>query len=470
MGTPVGTLVRRAPVTIEPGATVRQAAALMSDSRISSLLVTQDGLLQGIVTDRDLRTRVVAAGLDTARPVAEIATASPVTVDALMTAFDAFMLMTRRNLHHLPVMDGQRIVGMLTPSDISWHQSTSAVFLAQDIFRQDRVEDMQTVCARVPTLQRNLSQADATADAMGRVLTAIVDTLTVRLLTLAEVRLGPPPVPYVWVAAGSQARHELTARSDQDNCMVLSDDYDASRHHDYFEALARSVCAGLNACGYVYCPGEMMAITDTWRQPAATWRSRFEAWIDQPSPQALMQTCVFFDLRAVHGSAELLDAVRADVLHKTRDSSIFLAHLARNAVARRPPLTLFGRLATSRTGPNRGTLDLKLSGIAPVVDLARIYALASGEAAVNTRQRLQAAAQTHQISSQGAEDLRDTLEFLSAMRIRHQVRQSEAGQVPDNRVSPSELSNFERTQLKDAFKAVADQQAALAQRYQLARF
>lgn len=250
--------------------------------------------------------------------------------------------------------------------------------------------------------------------------------------------------------------------------MILDDSFDAALHGSYFEALARQVCNGLDACGYVFCPGGIMAMTERWRQPQQRWQERFRRWIDQPDPAALMHTCVFFDMRLVHGQSALLDAVRGRLLRYTPGKGIFLAHLTRNALSRRPPLGLFGRLDTARSGDHRGTLDLKMQGIVPIIDLARVYAVAGGHAQVNTHDRLQVAASSQEVSEQGARDLRDTLEFLAGARIRHQSRQIEAGQPADNLLSPDELSNFERTQLKDAFRVVQGLQEVLGQRYQMA--
>jgi CBS domain-containing protein len=468
--TPVRALIRRSPITVPPASTVQEVATVMRDAQVSSALIVDGGRLVGIVTDRDLRNRVVAAGLDGGVPVTDIATVQPLTVDVNAASFDVLLLMARHNLHHVPVMDGSRVVGMVTATDVTRHRNASAVFLASEIYRQDALEGLRHISTRIRELQGDLAAADATAYATGQVVTAITDALTCRLLQLAETRLGPPPVPYAWVAAGSQARSEQTARSDQDNCMILDDAYDPSTHGDYFRQLSDEVCRGLDACGYVLCPGEMMAMTDTWRQPQSRWQQYFDGWIDRPDPQALMLTCVFFDLRCIYGQASLLDDLRVATLRKTRKSGIFLAHLAHNAVQRRPPLSLFGRISTARTGPHRGAVDLKLQGIACVVDLARIYALGAGQSAVNTQQRLRAAPAGKEVSEQGARDLRDAFEHLSATRIRHQAGQISAGQVADSWLPLDELSNFERTQLKDAFKVVAELQEALSQRHQLARF
>jgi len=359
---------------------------------------------------------------------------------------------------------------MITATDLTEHHSTSAVFIAGEIHKQDSVEALRASSRRVGDLQRNLAAADATAYATGQVITAVTDALTTRLLQLAEARLGPPPVEYAWVAAGSQARGEQTAKSDQDNFLILDDAYDAARHGAYFEELARFVCAGLDACGYVYCPGEMMAQTDTWRQPLKVWKRYFRKWIEEPEPKALMLTCVFFDLRIVHGQPALVDALRADFQQRAKGNGIFLAYMVGNALSRQPPLNVFGKITTPRTGEHRGKVDLKHLGIVPVVDLARVYALAGGHSQVNTYDRLDVAAESREVSPDSARDLRDALEFLAVTRIRHQVRQIEAGKPPDNFLSPKELSNFERTQLTQAFAVVQTLQNVLGQRYQAGRF
>jgi CBS domain-containing protein len=463
--TPIRSLVKRAPVTLPPSTTLLATAQTMREQRVSSVLLLEEGQLVGLVTDRDLRNRAVAAGLDMGSAVREIATESPLTVDLAQPAFEALLLMARHNIHHVPVLDGGRVAGMITATDLTEQHSTSAVYLAGDIYRQSTVEGLAAAASKVKQLQRNLAAADASAYSTGRIVTTITDAITTRLLQLGEATMGPPPVDYAWVAAGSQARCEQTARSDQDNCMILDDRYDEAAHGAYFKALAGFVNDGLDACGYVYCPGEMMARTDEWRQPQRRWAEYFRRWTETPEPKALMLTCVFFDLRLIHGRASLLDEPRREVLRRTRDNSIFRAYMVGNALQHRPPLTLFGGISTVRHDDARDCVDLKHSGIVPIVDLARIYALAGGHEAVNTQDRLAVAAQSLEISEQGAHDLRDALEFMAALRIRHQAAQIAHGREVDNFLSLSEVSNFERSQLKDAFGVVQTLQSVLAQRY-----
>ncbi|MBK6851550.1 MAG: CBS domain-containing protein [Burkholderiales bacterium] len=467
---PLGSLAWRTPITVAPTVTIREAAQTMRQERVSSVLIVEQDHLFGLVTDRDLRNRVVAAGLDPSRPLLEIATLAPLALQQQQPAFEALLLMARHNIHHVPVLDGHRVTGMITATDLAEQHSTSAVYLVGEIHKQNTVEGLVATVAKVPQLQRSLAAAGASAYSSGHIVTAITDALTTRLLQLGESRLGPPPVDYVWGAAGSQARHEQTARSDQDNCMMLDDAYDPQVHGAYFEALARWTCDGLAACGYVHCPGEMMAMTSQWRQPRARWAQYFRRWVEQPEPKALMLTCVFFDLRAIYGKATLLDSLRHEVLQATRGNGIFLAYMVSNALSHQPPIGMFGQLSTTRSGEHRGTVDLKHSGIVPIIDLARVYALAGAIEAVNTHDRLLAASASGEISAESAHDLRGALEYLAGLRIRHQARQMSAGQRPDNYLDPTRLSNFERTQLKDAFAVVQRLQGVLSQRYTAGRF
>ncbi|MFV0680736.1 DUF294 nucleotidyltransferase-like domain-containing protein [Ottowia sp.] len=465
LGTHLADLIRRPPLVLAPDVSIQAAAQAMRDAGASSVMLMQGNHLVGLATDRDLRNRVVAENRALTDSIQSIATADPVSLPGSASALDALMLMARRNIHHVPVVDQGQVLGMVTATDVSEQQGTSAVFLSKSIFHAPDADTLATLSLRIKPMQQALATAGVSAYAIGHVVTAITDALTVRLIQLAEADLGAPPVDYAWVAAGSQARMEQTAKSDQDNCLLLSDDFDAATHDDYFKALARSVNAGLDACGYIYCPGDMMAQTDQWRQPMRQWRDYFRQWVDVPEPMALMLSSVFFDLRCVHGNAGLLHTLRRDVLARTKGNTLFLGHMVANALKNRPPLGLFGRLTLIKDGANANTLDLKHSGVVPIVDLARICALAGGLDVVNTSDRLSASGAAGTLSPGMARDLRDALEFLSRLRVSHQARQVGSEQAPDNFLKLEELSDFDRGHMKDAFTLVQQMQSVLKSRY-----
>jgi len=469
MSTRVADLLGKAPVVAAPHETIRSAAEKMRGQGVSSILVTEGGKLAGIVTDKDLRNRVIVAGVDTTNPVSSVMTPDPFALDVDNTALDALLAMTREKIRHLPILSGSRVAGVVTNTDLLHRQTTSAVYLVRQIYNGSTSRELAECVANIPEMLLNLIDAGATADNVGRIVTSISDAATARLLQLGEEKLGPPPVPYLWMAAGSQARREQTGVSDQDNCAIIDNAYDEAGHGAYFRALAKFVNDGLNQCGYVYCPGEMMAITDRWRQPLSAWKKYFSNWIDEPDPKALMLSCTFFDLRPIRGEISLFEELQSMILEKARVNKIFQAHMTGNALAHAPPLGFFGNFAPIRGGEHDRCLDLKHNGVVPIVDIARIYALKGGIGAVNTRERLRAVLEKKAMSESGARDLLDAYEFIAITRLRHQAERIRRGDGPDNFMAPENLSHFERSHLKDAFSVVKTIQSVMNSGYGVGR-
>jgi CBS domain-containing protein len=463
-------MLTRDPVTVGPGTTVQGAAQCMRENRVSCVLVTEGTALVGIFTDRDLRNRVVAEGIAYDTPLKQVMTSDPISLDVGSYAFDAMLTMSRYNIRHLPVVRGADIAGCITTTNLIRTQTNSPVYLVGDIHKRADADGLRDVLSHIPELVHQMADSGATAHNIGHIVSTLTDAATVRLIQIAEAQLGPAPIPYAWAAAGSQGRHEQTAQSDQDNCLILDDSYDEVQHGDYFARLAKIVCDGLDTCGYVYCPGEMMAMTDLWRRPLKAWKGYFRKWIEEPEPKALMLSSIFFDLRFIHGEEALFDELQDLVLEKCQQNKIFLAYMAGNALTHQPPVGFFRNLVLIRGGDHNRTLDMKHTGVVPIIDLARVYALSAGVKAVNTHERLMLAMERKAISQDGAMDLRDALEFISLTRLRHQARKIRLGEKADNYLEPAALSSFERSHLKDAFGVVKTMQAAMSNTYQAGRF
>ncbi|TQM57316.1 DUF294 nucleotidyltransferase-like domain-containing protein [Humibacillus xanthopallidus] len=456
-------LVRREPITTTGDATVREAAQLMAREQVSSLLVVDGGRLTGIVTDRDLRTRVLAAGLDSSTPVSAMMTADPVTAGPDDIAMELILEMTSRNIHHMPVVggtDGRTPLGMLTSTDLMRLERANPIHLVGDIAKADDLGTLVVLSQRLPRIIDQLVHEDATADGIGRIVTAVGDALEQRLIGLAERELGPSPTAYAWVVLGSQARLEQGPGSDQDNALVISDDATPA-DLPWFEALARFVVEGLVACGYPRCPGDVMATNPQWRRPLREWRRTFTQWIDEPVPDAILRSAIFFDLRTVHGDDTLVEELREQIRRSAPRGTRFLAHLARNAAANEPPLGFFRGFVLEREGAHKDTLDLKRGGFHAVVEVARVHALSRGLPQVSTSSRITAAAGAGGLSDETAADLHDAFEFIRYVRLLHQAKQIRAGEPPDNFVAPSELSSFEKRHLRDAFQVVRSAQQTI---------
>ncbi|WP_297340092.1 DUF294 nucleotidyltransferase-like domain-containing protein [Pseudophaeobacter sp.] len=448
------------PVTCSAGLTCQGAAQLMRQHHISCVCISEGDHLLGILTTRDLTEKLLAEGLPFSTPVSQIMTKNPRSLPPEAIGSDVLHAMMEHHIGHIPVVQNGQLMGIITQTDLTRFQAVSSAELVSSISRASSAEEMARVTAEIPRLLVQLVAGGNRHEVVTRLITDIADTVTRRLLTLAEETLGRPPVPYLWLACGSQGRQEQTGVSDQDNCLILSDA--ALPEHDaYFAALAAFVCDGLNTCGYVYCPGDMMATNPRWRQPLHVWQDYFGGWISKPGPEAQMLASVMFDLRPIGGDAALFEGLQTRVLASACANSIFVAHMTSNALKHTPPLGLLRGFATIRSGEHRNTLDMKHNGVVPVTDLGRIYALQGKIAAVNTRARLDAGAAIGVISASGARDLLDAYDLIAQTRLEHQAALVRKGAAPDNYLAPSDLSDFERSHLRDAFVVVKTMQSAM---------
>lgn len=453
MNTPVSNFYHTPVVGIDASQTIQQAAIQMTQQSYSCLVVLDNKNCIGIVTDKDIRRRCVAEGLPITANICEIMTRNMSTIDIKNNAYDALMTMTAKHIQHLPVTKQGEVVGMVTITDLMNNEGHNAVNFSSIIHKAKSLAELKEISDLLPKLQIRLAKLGASADHVGKSISAITMAFTKRLIEMAEEKFGQAPVSYAWLAAGSQARQEQLAHSDQDNAIIICDSmkpYDDA----WFENLAHFVCDGLADCGFIYCPGNIMATNPKWRQPVKKWQKYFDGWVDTPTPKALLNSSVFFDLETICGDASLLDIVRTHLLKKTKNNSLFIAHLSKNALGLRPPLGFFRDFVLKQNGKHKATLDLKHNGIAPIVDLARIYALSQGISAVNTIERIKQAAGSAAITKSSAENLIDAYEFLGILRVKHQADKLIKGLDADNYLSPKELSKLEREHLKDAFKVI----------------
>ncbi|MFL4468709.1 DUF294 nucleotidyltransferase-like domain-containing protein [Tateyamaria armeniaca] len=456
----VARLMTRDPMTCTPDTPIREAAGQMHAARISSICVTDHDGFRGIVTVRDINGRVVAKGADPAGPVSAVMTGDPLTLGPSALVTDVLHLMMERGIGHVPIVEGARLVGIVTQTDLTRALAMSSADLVGRVAKAKDASAMAQVTADIPQLLLQLVETGNRHEVITRLITDIADTATRRLLTLAEAALGSPPVPYLWLACGSQGRQEQTGVSDQDNCLILPDTVSAA-DMPYFAALAKFVSDGLDACGYFYCPGDMMATNPRWCQPLHVWQDYFKGWIAKPNPEAQMLASVMFDLRPIGGDTALFDDLQTETLRMAAKNSIFTAHMIANALKHQPPLGLLRGLATIRSGEHRNQIDLKHNGVVPVVDLGRIYTLQGQLTPANTRARLEAAIAASVLSPSGGADLLDAYDLIATTRLEHQANQIKAGQKPDNYLDPATLSDFDRSHLRDAFVVVKTMQSAV---------
>ncbi len=469
LSTPVAHIMTRQLIQATPEETVQTIAMRMTEARVSSILVVAEGRLQGIVTDRDLRSRILAVGGSSDSLVADVMTASPVTLSPDSLVMQAQTLMSESNIHHLPIVDEEhQAVGMLTAADLLRHQELSPLLLINLIHRQQSVESLARVCKQWPTLIINLIVTDMKAADVGKVLATVSDNLTRRLIELALEKLGPAPMDFQFLVFGSQARRDQSLGSDQDNGLMLERE-PSTEESLYFADLSEFVCQGLGLCGIRLCPGNIMASNPEWRRTTDGWQQAFSRWIKSSAPSALLHASIFFDIRCVYdnGKSEgeaVKNLIKAMQLEVSKNS-VFLATLTRSALVTKPPLGFFRHFLLESSGEHKHQLDLKHQGLALINDLARLYGLSCQTYRAGTLDRIEQAIREKLISVDTARNLMDAWDKLNGLRLEAQSRHFQATGKASAYLDPKDLSPLERKHLKTTFSIISEVQDVAQQRF-----
>ncbi len=446
-----------APVSCGLDTPISQVVRIMSrnNSGVVTVIDTADNLV-GIVTDHDIRERVVAAGLAFHLPVSRVMSAPVVSIRENAPLFEASLLERERNLDQLAVVDGSdKLVGVIQSSRVARPDRFSLVVLTQQVRRAGSLDELAEHHERLPSLVESLLNSGALPRNICHVTTAVSDAVVQRIIALALEELGPAPTRFAFVALGSEAREEQTLATDQDNALIYASLQNQSEAvADYFLELARRVCNGLDFVGYRHCKGEAMAMDPRWNQPLAQWKQYFADWITEPDGKALAHCNVFFDHRCVYGDSALVRELWRHVVALVAEQPAFFAHMAGNALHYKPPVGLFGKIVTGASGEPPHTFNIK-EAMMPIVNFARLYALKHGVEETNTYDRLE---RLHAIDALQDESYRGLIQaygHLMQLRFRHQAEMIRANRQPDNSIDPRSLTQIEAGTLKNTFSQIS---------------
>ena len=458
----VGSLVRRAPVVAEPSTPVGDAAALMVREHVSSLLVpTPDGL--GIITDRDLRSRVVAKGRGPGTTIGEVMTPQAVTVASTSLAGDVLLRMLEGGFHHFPVTDEDgSLLGVVTDTDLMGVGRHTPFAVKAAIERAADHSSVAEAGRGIADVVASLVDASADPVDVGRVVALIVDAMTRRFLELGIAELGDPPAAWSWLALGSAARHEQAIGTDQDHAMAYRLDGEPAEEVDaYFARLAELVTSGLEVAGIPRCRADAMATNAALRRPLPAWVERLQDWMRDLRPVGSEQLSIVLDFRGVAGPLDAQEALDA-VVRTAPEHPGFTRQLSRRALDLRPPTGFFRDLVVEARGEHAGTLDIKHGGTTIVSNLARAYAIGSGLTAKRTIPRLIESERAGVIDEEIRVALSEAFRFLWHIRLQHHVVRHRSGAPPDDRLDPAVLGPLARQGLKEAFRSITRAQRALA--------
>jgi len=436
------------------------AVQLMAQQQVSTLMITDfiddQEQLVGIITDRDIRNRIVAVSYDTQAPVSSVMTAKPCYIEEQHSLFDALCLMTEKNIHHLPIVERNKQIpiGLVTATDMLRYQRANVLFIIGELMKAESLYELTRLSWQLPQYFSTHAKRLGDFDVAGKILSQATDIMTRKLLTFFQQKHGPAPFDYCWLVYGSQAREDQTMGSDQDNGLLL-EKVPNEQQGQYFADMSDYVCKGLNKCGIALCTGNIMASNPELRLSIEQAVNQAHNWVDTPDPKALLSFNIFLDVRAVAGNISLLKQ-----LHQARSllfkQSRFLALLTRQVHDFHVPLTLFKRFSFDKGSED--AINLKKGAVVIINSLVRIYALSAQLSMPSTLSRLANLPEEGSLTKKDADNLRDIWLFLNRLRWRHQVN----NKVTDNSILLKDLSAIEKHQLKAAFQAIqVAQQGAL---------
>ena len=475
LASPLSAIIRRAPVTCTPNTTVRAALEIMRAQRIGSMVATDEkGRPLGILTLHDVLERVAIPQVDTAQPVINIMSTELSSLPPQALAHEAALLMARRGFRHVLVVEEQKLVGLVSEKDLFALQRVGLRQIGSTIRHADTSEVLQQAAADIRRMAHNMMAQGVAPEQLTQFISTFNDLLTARVVELECAAACPSGDPLhesiCWMALGSEGRLEQTLKTDQDNAIIFKvpEGMTANQVREKLLPLARRINQTLDRCGFPLCKGEIMASNPKWCLSQEEWQEVFTKWVDSGAPESLLHASIFFDFRALYGAEKLVEQLRAWLTEHVRGNPRFLHQMAANALRNRPPLGMVRDFVVGKGN----TLDLKMNGVTPFVDAARIFSLATGAGKTNTVQRLRASAAALRVPASEVEAWINAFLFIQMLRLRHHyeaIAQQEAGiaEELDNRIDPAQLNELDRRILKEAFRQARKVQAKLVLDYQL---
>ncbi len=467
MSSPLSAVVRREPVTCTPETTAREVLEIMHDLSIGSMVAVVDGFPVGVFTLHDVLNRVALPQTDLDQPIISLMSTSLYTLPPQAFAYEAALLMAKMGSRHVLVTDNGKLVGVVSERDLFALQRVGLRQISTTIRTARDIDTLKQAGKDIHQLAQNMLAQGVAAEQLTQFLSTLNDLLTVRIIELELDRAQDDPgwvdIDFCWMAMGSEGRFEQTLSTDQDNGIIFQTPANTTPEQVRARLLplAASINVALDACGFPLCKGGIMASNPRWCLSSEEWENTFSQWISRGDGQELMNASIFFDFRPLFSHMELAQQLRSWLNGKLKNNRMFLRKMVENALGNRPPLSLLRNFLVEKKGDSQNTLNLKINGATPFVDAARIFALASGSNETSTAQRLRAACEAWRMDRAETDAWIESFLYIQLLRLRLQHHQTEKHEILSNRVNPDTLNALDRHILKETFRQARILQSVL---------
>ena len=444
--------------------TIREAAEIMARKDVDIIFVTQEDRIIGVVTDSDLRRRVVASSAEPGMPVMEIMTSPVISIGGHALIYEAIILMKEQGISHLAVKNSKHeITGVIYHADLADLQHNVISVLFAEINVAEETDQLASLYDRLPVLVKTLLESGDRLDHLTRIISSVNDAIHQRVIALAIEEASTPPCRFAFLVMGSEGRKEQTLATDQDNAIVF-DDLPVEQEkavQEYFRNLGGRINEMLHTIGYQYCKGEVMARNPRWTQSLSTWKKYFTDWIQTGNPHDILEASIFFDFRNVYGDGQLVTELREHVNSVAKNRAVFFYHMAQAVLKFKSPMNLFGKIVGNTTNDDALNLDMKKS-LFPVIAFLRLYAIREQLSETNSMDRAVRLLEKQVIEQSLYEDLQQAYHFMSALRLRSQVRDIIENNPPGNMVDLHQLSRIEVNTLKQVLSGISELQTKVS--------
>ncbi len=470
LNTRLGELAMRHPVMCGPDTPLREAVTLMHEQQVGSIVIVDEHKAPlGIFTLRDLRQVVADGTSDFTLAIDAHMTPAPFFLTPDHSAFDAAIAMTERHIAHVCLVKDHRLCGVVSERDLFSLQRVDLVHLARTIRNAPKVENLVAIRGEIGQLVERMLAHGASSTQITHIITLLNDHTVCRVIELTLADKGDPGVPFTWLCFGSEGRREQTLYTDQDNGILFDakDAAEAAEIRARLLPLAQQINQSLAQCGFTLCKGNIMAGNPELCLSRAEWARRFAAFIREATPDNLLASTIYFDLRVVWGDEQGCEQLRQGILDQVADNRLFQRMLAENALRQRPPVGRFREFVLTRKGSEKATLDLKVQGLTPFVDGARLLALANDVHAINTLERLRQLVVKEVIEPLDGAAYEEAYHFIQQTRMQQHQLQTRENLPYSNRVDPESLNHLDRRILRESLRQAQRLQSSLTVRYQL---
>jgi PAS domain S-box-containing protein len=455
MNQPIKHLIREI-LSCTPGTSVKDAAELLTRKRKEYLFVKDGGYLLGVVTDSDIRKRVLAEGRQLNTPVSQIMTAPIATISENALLYETQLQFNREEVSSLVTLsDENEFTGYISYHDVMAMQQNTVGYLIKEIAIAETIDELINIHTKVPVLVNALVQSGDNTANITRIITSITDAFSKRIIELGIEKYGQAPCKFAFVVLGSEGRLEQSLKTDQDNAIIFEDvpAHDLSEVKKYFIDLGEFISEALNNLGYHYCTGGIMASNPKWNQPWSVWKSYFDNWMDTGNLESVVEASIFFDLRGIYGDYMLVESLKRHVAKTVQEKRAFLSSMAQSVSNYKSPVGVFGNIVGTDTSSKSTNIDIKMI-LMPVIKFSRLYTLKYGYDETNTLARIKRLYEEEVISKIMYEELSLSYNYLMQLRFRFQSADILKGQEPNNTIDVTRLTQIEIGTLKKVFSEV----------------